>query len=1055
MRKILAILLVTLMALSFIPFRSNKIVSAYDKTPATMIANAIQSAKVLVNRPSPQADDYTLVNNGNVIVQRKFNFSVDDLLYWWAVLPNPDPNQPTLLATDMFLTVKSEGSLSKLYDRYYVLISPYEPLVANCGGGTFAPNDTLVEDTKLRFVDVNGDGDFQPYGEYLYYDSDDNKKVSVGDYRYLPYKNLPGCSSVVSGNSDVDLPLTDNPGYITYDSTVNPDPTKAPIFLDLNYNGKLDGNEVYIDPDTRFDVPASFWINPNPWNNTMGPFYFGEVVTITTGPAAGRVFQLGWADMTISDANHVVLKAKNGNLDAGDLFLFFEVLRASCCGNEKVYDISVESDVEPVCWPNPLPKPTKAVAALGPGTGNDFSIPPRTLAYSTAYLISTTTFFNIKLTNREYLDLEIFRDDGVNNNGAGACISQNLSDDYNALNAGEEFIGAVDNDGLAPVTSTGSNIDLGYIIDTLSGNRVYVYDNDGPLNDTYTANDKIVTATRAGWYREVGTVTAGDINLNNPLTKVYAPTIGFITLQGVTFYGPMNNWIIENPVNGITMTYGDFRGMDILVLPGDLNLDVKIETEKGVEVTELKVEQTYTVWISLPEDCSLGANQRVLVTVKLPGELITTGILTSTNRTLKIDNVTPWRGSLGKDMKHHTPMFEVEAFAEICDAIGPDNDNGKYGWYYWSYSFVFPKLDQSGWSGYDCYYYNKWVINPEDLIVEPNKDCISPLDQRWPNIGFNIYNNDNPEDVDDPKGYIIDSAETQSVNLFAYVNASGVGIKYLMVGKGYDDKLYIIQVNTDGSIWIWSWNDDGDGVYELGEVTEQPEIKTGPYVLDEKWSLYKDGIPSPGSWEILGLNKDGILGNNEFLVYDYPLKTNIYPDGMIYALVKPESGCGEVEFTVFTTEVLYNFLGPRPPNYILDPNYTLIDYLGKVKVEVAKLYDLNFAEFEIVDEGLKHSKFYNPYPPYGDPTKGYDVNGVATNNQSPWELRNYWMELRSYPGGQTNLPGSGFGNDYQGYYLAQNANPGFGPIDAFGVVGLTNGFNARHAQFRDVFWKLG
>jgi len=906
MRKYLALILVALLAISFVPFRftGTHAVYAYDKTPVTMIANAWQDVQAVTAPPHT----LELVDSA-VTVQRYFSFYWDETADWDG---DNDPNTTVMpeLATDFYATVVSEGSLSELKDHYYVV-----------------------------YVVVDGE------------------------------------------------------------------------------------EQVYIDPDTHFDVPGS-----TAWANTMGPFGVGDYVTLDYGPAAGRTFQIGLADMDDS-----------GGYTPGDLFLFFEVLTASCCGNSVVYDISVESDVEPVDWGNPLVNDPVATAVLGPGTGSDFAPITHELARSTAYNVSTTTFFDIELTNREFLDLEIFRDDGTDNNDTDLAtpplVPDNLSDDYNPLTTGEEFVGAVDGDGLTTVANA-----VGYIIDSLSGNIVYVYDTDNSA--TFTAGDVILESTAAGWFKGVGVVSSGDVNLTAPLATVYAAgTVGTVVLQGVTFYGPMNTWADENPVSGITMVYGDFRGMDITVLPGNMDLNVTIETEAGVTVDELKVEQTYTVWVSLPDDCVLPAGAKVHVVLELPGydtqgdpyyEVIKYFTLDNNHRSEKTHNVTGWRGSLYPDMVIHVPpMFRVRAFAEICGALGPED--GYYG------DIYIPELDATGenivdvvpfenyvdgkFGKYDCWYEEEWPINPEDLVLDPNKECISPLDQRWPNIGFSLSNADNPEDVDDPSGAIYD---TTADNLWGYVNAHGNGIEWINAGNdGAND--YIIQFNSDLSIYVWLWNDDGDQVFEPGEVTTQPVYDRGPFSLVDNDD---DGIPSPG--DVL---TDGVTA---YTLYGYALPSDIDTSGMIYALVKvPKSGCAEVEFTVFTTDVIYNFVGPQPPLYLDDPDFSLIDYLGKVNVTVTKVYDVNFAEFEIVDEGLKGSPFFNPYPPYG-----------LAVNQYPWVLQNLMMELRSYPGGQTLLEGSGWGNDY-------NNTPLSGPVDAQTVVGLLYGFNSRHAQFRSLFWKLG
>jgi len=749
MRKYLALILVALLAISFVPFRftGTHAVYAYDKTPATMIAAAFQDVDKLAAPP----DTWELVDS-DVYVQRYFSF------YW-----SPDFGLDPSLATDFYATVNSEGSLSELRDHYYVVVDEEE--------------------------------------------------------------------------------------------------------------------KIYIDPDTHFDIPAD--LGGPTWSNTMGPFNIGDYVTLDFGPAAGRTFHIGLADM------------KNDGFGTGDLFLFFEVLQASCCGDKITYDISVETDVEPVDWPNPLVNDPKATAVLGPGTGSDFAPITHELARSTAYNISTTTFFDITLTNREFLDLQIFKDDGVdNNNTDGALdilVADNLLDDYSPRDTGEEFIGAIDGDGLVAVANG-----IGYITDALSGNIVYVYDNGDGL---YSAGDVILEPTTAGWFEAVDTVSVGDINLGQALATVYAAgTVGSVTLQGVTFYGPMNTWVNENPVSGITMSYGDFRGMDITVLPGNMDLNVKIETEAGVEVDELKVEQTYTVWVSLPDDCVLPTGAKVHVVLELPGydtqgdpyyEVIKYFTLDNNHRSEKTHNVTGWRGSLYPDMTTHLPpMFRVRAFAEICGALGPED--GSYGFHWDPVHKVWrgirvPKLDAEGenivdvvpfenyylidpdvgwarYGNYDCWYSNEWPINPEDLVLDPNKECISPLDQRWPNIGFSLSNADNPEDVDDPSGAIYD---TDPDNLWGYVNAHGNGIEWINAGNdGTND--YIIQFNSDLSIYVWLWNDDGDQIFEPGEVTTQPVYDRGPFSLIDN---DLDGIPSPG--DVL---TDGVTA---YTLYGYALPSDI------------------------------------------------------------------------------------------------------------------------------------------------------------------------------------
>jgi len=588
MRKILAIILVALMVISFIPLRNVKQVEAYDKTKATMVANALQAINHLATPPNTYRLVDSVVDSVYVRVQRPFDF------YWDPLLPSLiDPDDPDFgdevvtnaLATDMYLTVNSEGSLSKLDAHYYVVLVYYDP------AGT--------------------------------------------------------------------LPLD---WY------------------------------VFIDPDTHFDLPYN--LGGPSYSNTRR-FALGDYHTLRYGGAKGRTFHSGWADMRGDPANPVH--------SPGDLFLFFEVLKASCCGNEVIYDVSVESDVEPVIWPCPLPQDPKATAVLGPGTGSDFAPKTQELARSTAYNISTTTFFDIKLTNREYLDLEIFWDNVVNNNaaGGGTVTADNLLDDYVPLTSGEEFVGAIDGNG-----HTGAVLLPGAIyqmIDPVTGYLGYYY--DWGNSTTQTAGD--LRLKRYGWNFIVTSIIGGTDtdNTGRPIdatsTVIPAGQAGWIDFDAdgdfeigdIAF--PYDTWNFENPVYYLTMTYGDFRGIDIEVLPGDMDLDVKVETEAGVTVDELRVEQTYTVWVGLPEGCTLPSGAKVHVVLELPGydvnnkpgyEVVKYFTLDNVNRSFKVHNITPWRGSLFADFStHFEPEFRVRAYAEICGALGPED-----GWYD---SLYVPELD--------------------------------------------------------------------------------------------------------------------------------------------------------------------------------------------------------------------------------------------------------------------------------------------------------------------------------------------------------------------------
>ncbi|MGC8944009.1 MAG: hypothetical protein ACP5KX_07905, partial [Caldisericia bacterium] len=929
MRKILAIILVALMALSFVPFRNTKTVSAATNKNATMIANALWN--VNYNAPPKRS-----------IVEsdlRQYSF------LWYVTGYTP------LFGTDFYLTAVSDASGSKLTDRYYAIIAQY----ANS-----------------------------------YY--------------------------------------------------------------------------LFLDPDTTFEVPAAT-------NNTkkFGPFSLLSTLSDWTIVIGGRNFVLNILDMDNST-----------NISEGDGLVLFEVLQASCCGNEIVYDIAVESDIEPSYLSEDLPYNLLLAARLSKGTGTDIltSIAQQ-LEWSVAHKIATAVFHNIKLTNREYLDLEIWFDNGYDNiNDDYVLISHNSLDDYKPLQQGEQWLGQVDGN-YGDLTGQGQvikgtdlfgrtlyfldsnsnfDVDVGeYLLEPLDGELFFKVKNIIDVIDTnWNHLNKVLGDVNVIDVDRSGNISAGDTVVANDAYHLQTPLL----------------------YPGLTLKYGDFRGFDIPVLPGKMNLDVKVYATYpgGDPVSELRVEQTFTVVVSLPEDCTLPAGAKVHLSAQIPGyyaidwdnppsipyvegyETVLPGgdfYLSNTQRSYRFE-VTPWRGSLAKTMKHDYPQFRIVAFAEICDAIGPED--GTYGNIivpfpadayvqydpYDDYKFV----DGTFADMYDCWFEKYYPIKPETIVATGDRECVSQLDQRFPNFGIYLENIDNPADVDDPSGQFLSAEDTY---LYAYVNASGGGILwYALVTDGTD--LYILQKGSSVD-YLWKLNDTAGllpNVFDWSpnEILNSDPFKESPAMTftDSASGIYKNGIPDPG--ETVGT----------YTIVDYPLPVQIVDSKIMVPVKPPTKECDEIKFTVFTTTNYWNILYPLSNTYVqeedldernsywydystfpLKLDFQLIDYMTETPVSVSttKIYDLNFAEFEVIDEGLRNSPFTNPYPPYG-----------PTTNQFPWVLRNITMELRSYPGGQSNLPGSGWGYNW-------NNQPNTGPVSANDVVVLSNGYNSRHAQFRNVFWKLG
>jgi hypothetical protein len=133
-----------------------------------------------------------------------------------------------------------------------------------------------------------------------------------------------------------------------------------------------------------------------------------------------------------------------------DLFLLAEVLWGGC--NQAPYNLSVQTDV----WEGKIPSST---AARLHSPNDDIKPIAQSIQKSTVldptgslFNIPATTFQNINLKYREYIGVEIWKDNGFDNN-IGMNIGEtppsldllypnNLSDDYREGRTGEEFLGA-------------------------------------------------------------------------------------------------------------------------------------------------------------------------------------------------------------------------------------------------------------------------------------------------------------------------------------------------------------------------------------------------------------------------------------------------------------------------------------------------------------------------------------------------------------------------------------------------------------------------------------
>ncbi|HQG59541.1 MAG TPA: stalk domain-containing protein [Caldisericia bacterium] len=134
-------------------------------------------------------------------------------------------------------------------------------------------------------------------------------------------------------------------------------------------------------------------------------------------------------------------------IQPGDALIMSEVLTGGCAS--PVYNISIETDL----WQGVVPSKTMAAIRTPNGevTFQAQNIQKATVLgpNSQTFAVPACSFENIKLDYREYLGVEIWYDDGVDNNigadGVNRCLPNNGSDDYVPGSVGELFLGCQDN----------------------------------------------------------------------------------------------------------------------------------------------------------------------------------------------------------------------------------------------------------------------------------------------------------------------------------------------------------------------------------------------------------------------------------------------------------------------------------------------------------------------------------------------------------------------------------------------------------------------------------
>ncbi len=184
---------------------------------------------------------------------------------------------------------------------------------------------------------------------------------------------------------------------------------------------------------------------------SYGDFRLSNVNNIINTQTNAKFRKRGYVNATM-----IPVPAYPGSLTSvpriyGDLLLLGEVLHGGC--NEPTYNLSVQTDV----WSGIMPSVTSA-ALRSPNKdfhGAAQSVQKNTVLDPTGeeFFVPATTFQNIHLKYREYIGVEIFKDNGVSNdicdldetltrNERYNLFPYNLSDDQEEGIACEEYIGA-------------------------------------------------------------------------------------------------------------------------------------------------------------------------------------------------------------------------------------------------------------------------------------------------------------------------------------------------------------------------------------------------------------------------------------------------------------------------------------------------------------------------------------------------------------------------------------------------------------------------------------
>ncbi len=547
----------------------------------------------------------------------------------------------------------------------------------------------------------------------------------------------------------------------------------------------------------------------------------------------------------------------------------------------------------------------------------------------------------------------------------------------------------------------------------------------------------------------------------------------------------------DNPINMISTGHNGLSYyMDFEVLPGQLQVNTKVDQP-------FMVEQTSHVTVDINPAPVRDNDKYYVLLENLPRTAYNN--IAEVFRVIDKEHpfanfeVTPYRGSCDltgfvQDRKIYIHVFKEEiglhrtAYAGLLDlpTDGPyfdpywknvyrDPEKRAYAnfarnvfdpVYDFRYHIYEPLLGKLAGS-YDCYGLWDSTVQPERLDISANRQCLTVLEQRFPNIVLTLKDWDNPNDVNDPAGIPFAMQSIPDRPHRVNYNARGAGVKFLFTASNptFTEK-YIVQVNDDDTFICWLWYDFEplnmlsplDYLYyrPLGHafipdprvdrdaLNHPPRLPTDSEPESELQKASVNDIDCSGkqaTCDICGeeqgflpigsVTLNDVYSNAYFsmtiqtygvptMVTDYGFLNRTDPGGQMLVVVLPRNADSNLWIRVVSDQTIFNYNSNNgqlwPPNdaAFLRDETGGADYCGVYSFKVTPPDpDVNFCEMTMVDHALQYSRANYTA---GVGNDGYHtdalhrLNQPAPQIQTPYNpiLYDYNTEIRCYPGGQTH-----------------------------------------------------